>query len=145
MNIIIISYQKLFQECRGKEYHPLLGNLRFSQSHNSQFPVELQSSTVSNLTTSHQSLWRDGKFYWHDPLLFLILQNKMDILWVNCIVKLFDMKCASLNDLTSGCQTSDSASSSKFHHFALLVAPVSHSSNFHHWPLLALLVALLLH
>ena len=43
------------------------------------------------------------------------------------------------------CQKSDSASSSKFHHLALLVALVSHSSNFHHWPLLALLVALVLH
>ena len=31
-----------------------------------------------------------------------------------------------------GCQTSDSASSSNFHHLALLVALVSHSSNFHH-------------
>ena len=44
-----------------------------------------------------------------------------------------------------GYQTSDSASSSKFHHLALLallVALVSHSSNFHHWPLLALLVVL---
>ena len=40
------------------------------------------------------------------------------------------------NDLTIGCQTSDSASSSKFHHFALLVALVSHNSNVHHWPLL---------
>ena len=44
-----------------------------------------------------------------------------------------------------GCQNSDSASSSNFHHLALLVALVSHSSNFHHWPLLALLVALVLH
>ena len=47
-----------------------------------------------------------------------------------------------------GYQTSNSASSSKFHHLAklaLLVALVSHSSNFHHWPLLALLVALVLH
>ena len=49
-----------------------------------------------------------------------------------------------------GYQTSDSASSSKFHHLALLallallVALVSRSSNFHHWPLLALLVALVL-
>ena len=34
-----------------------------------------------------------------------------------------------LNDLTLGCQTSNSAS----------------SSHFHHWPLLALLVALVLH
>ena len=54
--------------------------------------------------------------------------------------------CWSLlcNDLLPGCQTSDSASSSKFHHLALLVVLVSHSSNFHHWPLLALLVALVL-
>ena len=44
-----------------------------------------------------------------------------------------------------GYQTSDSASSSKFHHLALLVALVSHSLNFHHWPLLALLVELVLH
>ena len=44
-----------------------------------------------------------------------------------------------------GYQTSDSASSSKFHHLALLVALVSCSSNFHHWPLLALLVALVLY
>ena len=36
------------------------------------------------------------------------------------------------NDLSLGYQTSKSASSSKFHHFALLVALVSHSSNFHH-------------
>ena len=45
-------------------------------------------------------------------------------------------------------QTSDSPSSSKFHHLALLtllVALVSRSSNFHHWPLLALLVVLVLH
>ena len=35
-----------------------------------------------------------------------------------------------------GCQTSDSASNSKFHHLAF-VALVSNSSNFHHWPLLA--------
>ena len=52
------------------------------------------------------------------------------------------------NDLTLVCPTSDSASSSKFHHLALLalfVALVFHSSNFHHWPLLALLVALVLH
>ena len=41
-----------------------------------------------------------------------------------------------------GCQTSNSASSSKFHFLVLLVALVSHSSNFHHWPLL---VALVLH
>ena len=44
-----------------------------------------------------------------------------------------------------GCQNSDSASSSKFHHLALLVVLVSHSSNFHHWHLLALLVALVKH
>ena len=49
------------------------------------------------------------------------------------------------NDFTLGCQTCDSASSSIFHHLALLVALVSYSSNFHHWPLLALLVALGLH
>ena len=42
------------------------------------------------------------------------------------------------NDLTLGCQTSNSASSSKFHHLTLLVALVSHSSNFHHRPLFAL-------
>ena len=49
--------------------------------------------------------------------------------------------------LTLGCQTSDSASSSKFYHLALLVelVLVSHSSNFHHWPLLALLMALVFH
>ena len=41
-----------------------------------------------------------------------------------------------------GCQKSNSVSSSKFHHLALLVAQVSRSSNFHHWPLLALLVVL---
>ena len=41
-----------------------------------------------------------------------------------------------------GYQTSDSASSSKFHNFDLLVALASHSSNFHH---LALLVVLVLH
>ena len=44
-----------------------------------------------------------------------------------------------------GCQTSDSASSSKFHHLVMLVELVSHSSNLHHWPLLALLVALVLY
>ena len=46
------------------------------------------------------------------------------------------------------CQTSNSASSSKFHHLALLAliaALVSYSSNFYHWPLLALLFALVLH
>ena len=56
-----------------------------------------------------------------------------------------------LNDLTLGCQISHSASSSKFHHLALLallVALVSNSSNYHHYALLALLallVALVLH
>ena len=52
-----------------------------------------------------------------------------------------------LNDLTLGCQTSDSVISSKLDHLALLallVALVSGSSKFHHWPLLALLVALVL-
>ena len=44
-----------------------------------------------------------------------------------------------------GYQTSDSASSSKFHHLDFLVALVSQNSNFHYWPLLALLVALALH
>ena len=42
-----------------------------------------------------------------------------------------------------GHSTSDSASSSKFHHLpllALLVALVSHSSKFHYWPLLVALV-----
>ena len=39
-----------------------------------------------------------------------------------------------------GYQSSDSASSSKFHHLALLVALVLHSSNFHHWPLFVVLV-----
>ena len=34
-----------------------------------------------------------------------------------------------------GCQTSDSASNSKFHQFTLLVALVSYSSNFYHWHL----------
>ena len=47
------------------------------------------------------------------------------------------------NDHTIGYQTSESASSSRFHHLvllALLVAVlVSHSSNFHHQPLLACL------
>ena len=45
-------------------------------------------------------------------------------------------------------QTSNSASSSKLHHLALLallVALVLHSSNFHYWPLLASLVTLVLH
>ena len=46
------------------------------------------------------------------------------------------------NDHTIGYSTSDSVSSSKFHHLSLLVVLVSHSSNFHHWPLL---VALVLH
>ena len=44
-----------------------------------------------------------------------------------------------------GCQTSDSASSSKFQHLALLVALVSNISNFYHWPLLPLLVELVMH
>ena len=44
-----------------------------------------------------------------------------------------------------GCQTINSASSSKFYHLALLVVLVSCSSNFQHWPLLALFVALVLH
>ena len=44
-----------------------------------------------------------------------------------------------------GYQTRYLASSSKFHHLALLMALVSYSSNFHHWPLLVLLVALVLH
>ena len=48
----------------------------------------------------------------------------------------------------TGCQNSDSVSSSKFHHLALLallVVLVSHILNFHHWPLLALRVVLVLH
>ena len=44
-----------------------------------------------------------------------------------------------------GCQTSYSASSSKFHHLAFLMALVSCSSNFLNWPLLALFVVLVLH
>ena len=48
----------------------------------------------------------------------------------------------AFNDLTLGYSTSDSVSSPKFDHLALLVALVSFSSNFHHWSLLALLVAL---
>ena len=52
---------------------------------------------------------------------------------------------ATTNDLTLGYQTSDSVSSSNFHHLALLLMLVLHSSNFHHRPLLALLVALVLH
>ena len=47
-----------------------------------------------------------------------------------------------------GYQTSDSVSSSKFHHLALpalLVVLVLRSSNLHHWTLLVLLVALGLH
>ena len=47
------------------------------------------------------------------------------------------------NDHTLGYQTSNSASSSKFHYFALLfllVALLSHSSKFHHLALLAMLV-----
>ena len=44
-----------------------------------------------------------------------------------------------------GYQTSDSASSDKFQHLALLVVLVSCSSNFYHWPLLPLFVALMLH
>ena len=50
--------------------------------------------------------------------------------------------------ISPGYQTSDSASSSKFHHLALvalLLALVSCSSKCHHLPLLALLVALVLH
>ena len=57
-------------------------------------------------------------------------------------------RCAQVNDHLVGYGTSHSASSSTFHHLALLVllvALVSCSSNFHHWPLLALLVALVLH
>ena len=53
--------------------------------------------------------------------------------------------CVQFNYLTLGYQTSDSASSSKFHYLALLVALVSYSSNFQHWLLLALLVAPALH
>ena len=44
-----------------------------------------------------------------------------------------------------GCQTSDSANRSKFHHLALLalhVVLVPSNSNCHHWPLLTLLVVL---
>ena len=55
------------------------------------------------------------------------------------------MTCLDVKDLTLGYQTSNSASSSKFHHLALLVALVLCSSNFHHLPLLPLLVALVLH
>ena len=47
-----------------------------------------------------------------------------------------------------GCQNSDLAIGSKFHHLALLallVVLVSHCSNFHHWPLLAFNVVLVLH
>ena len=50
-----------------------------------------------------------------------------------------------LNDHTIGYSTSDSASSKQFHHYALLVALVSHLSNIHNWTLLVLLVALVLH
>ena len=52
------------------------------------------------------------------------------------------------SDHNIGYQTSNSVSSLKFHHFALLallMALVSCSSNFHHWHLLALLLALVLH
>ena len=41
-------------------------------------------------------------------------------------------ECLQCNDLTLGYQNSDSASSSKFHHMALLEVLVLHSSNFHH-------------
>ena len=58
------------------------------------------------------------------------------------IFRLVTPESHSANDLTLGCRTSDSASSSKFHHLALLV---SCSSNFHHWPLLSLFVVLVLH
>ena len=57
-------------------------------------------------------------------------------------------KCESDPMILPGCQTSNSASSTNFHHLALLallVALVSHILNFHHWPLLALLVVLVLH
>ena len=46
--------------------------------------------------------------------------------------------------ISPGYQTSDSVSSLKLNHIALLVALVSCSSNFHHWLLLALLVELVL-
>ena len=70
--------------------------------------------------------------------LWLVLNNK----------KIFGCLAAlkGLNQLSYlRYQTINSASSSNFHHLALLVALVSHSSNFHQWPLLALLVALVLH
>ena len=52
-------------------------------------------------------------------------------------VTLLGLSSGGSNDLTLGCQTIDSGSSSKFHHSALLVALVSHSLNFCHWLLLA--------
>ena len=58
------------------------------------------------------------------------------------------VKYEVVNDITLGCQTSDSSSSLKFLHLvllALLVALVSHSLNFHHRLLLTFLVALVLH
>ena len=51
-------------------------------------------------------------------------------LMLNVLITLQPATPGNTNDLTLGCHTSYSASSSKFHHFALLVALVSHSSNF---------------
>ena len=81
----------------------------------------------------------------------LEVNNSHSLLFDDIILK-YDAKVHSRqispNDLSLGCQTSNSASSSIFHHMALLaflVVLVLHSSNFQHWPLIALLVVLVLH
>ena len=87
----------------------------------------------------------------HSPLVEVTWEPQASGSWPGswCVGRVLSAEKSSRwvwgNDLTLGCQTSHSASSSNFHHWALLVALVSHSSNFHHWPLLALLVALMLH
>ena len=69
-----------------------------------------------------QDHWTYHNIYWlHSSLIFII-------------------ESIVLNDHNIGYSNSDSPSSSKFHHLALLfllVALVLSSSNFHHWPLLA--------
>ena len=114
--------------------------------------IFLKKSSFQNKTTSLSSKKKNEFFtYFEGPegvqkviTLYNINQGNYTEL-VNQKKKIQNFFLSPLCQMMPGCQTSNSASSSKFHHLALLallVALVSQSSNFHHWPLLALLVAL---
>ena len=137
-NIKKYFYSTSLQE--GEALHTLLWREKTSQTASYSSSTSWSVRSFSELDLS--SPWRSSTHSsftsfsgsprdvtrWRDILCSLLPVWVFHHLWLEAWLWCRDLRWVGTNDLTSGCQNSNSASSWKFHHFALalLVALVLH-------------------